>query len=429
MMNSFLPIIVLFIFFFLNVPISFALMGASLFFFGFTDTGMDFDLIMQTFIRSAESFPLLAIPFFIMAGSIMNYSGISKRLMGMAEVLTGHLTGGLAHVNILLSVLMGGISGSANADAAMQCKILVPEMVKRGYSKEFSGAITAASSIISPIIPPGIVLIIYALLSNVSVTKMFIAGYVPAIMIALALMIVVAIISRKRNYLPSREKRATFREVLIELKKSFWALILPFVIILGMRIGIFTPTEAGAIAVVVTTFIGFFIYKELRISDFKIILLDTVSGTSTVMFILIAANVFGAYLSWERLPYQLTEILLEYSNTPGMLLLMINLILLFAGMFIDGGAAMIILAPLLIPAASSLGIDLLHLGIVMVVNIMLGGITPPFGSMMFLTCSLLNIRLQAFIKEVIPFIISLLIILGILTYCPKIVLFLPNLLS
>ena len=405
-MNSFLPILILFIFFFLNVPISFALMGASLFFFGFTDTGMDFDLIMQTFIRSAESFPLLAIPFFIMAGSIMNFSGISKRLMGMAEVLTGHMIGGMAHVNILLSVLMGGISGSANADAAMQCKILVPEMVKRGYSKGFSAAITAASSIISPIIPPGIVLIIYALLSNVSVTKMFIAGYVPALMIALALMIVVGIISRKRNYAPSREKRATLKEVLIELKKSFWALILPFVIILGMRVGIFTPTEAGAIAVVVTTFIGFFVYKELKITDFKEILLDTVSGTSTVMFILIAANVFGAYLSWERLPYKLTQILLEYSNTPWTLLLMINLILLFAGMFIDGGAAMIILAPLLIPAASSLGIDLLHLGIVMVVNIMLGGITPPFGSMMFLTCSLLNIKLQEFIKEITPFIIK-----------------------
>lgn len=428
-MNSFLPILILFIFFFLNIPISFALMGSALFFFGFTDTGMDFDLIMQTFIRSAESFPLLAIPFFIMAGSIMNYSGISKRLMGMAEVLTGHLTGGMAHVNILLSVLMGGISGSANADAAMQCKILVPEMVKRGYSKGFSAAITAASSIISPIIPPGIVLIIYALLSNVSVTKMFIAGYVPAIMIAVALMIVVAIISKKRNYLPSRDKKATFKEVLVELKNSFWALILPFVIILGMRVGIFTPTEAGAIAVVVTTFIGFFVYKELKISDFKTILLDTVSGTSTVMFILIAANVFGAYLSWERLPYKLTAILLEYSNSPWSLLLMINLILLFAGMFIDGGAAMIILAPLLIPAANSLGIDLLHLGIVMVVNIMLGGITPPFGSMMFLTCSLLKIRIQEFIKEITPFIIALLLILTILTYFPSIVLFLPNLLS
>lgn len=428
-MYSFLPILILFILFFLNIPICFALMGSALFFFGFLDTSMDLDLIMQHFIRSAESFPLLAIPFFTMAGSIMNYSGISKRLMGMAEVLTGHLTGGLAQVNILLSVLMGGISGSANADAAMQCKILVPEMVKRGYSKGFSAAITAASSIVSPVIPPGIVLIIYALLSNVSVTKMFIAGYVPGILIAASLMITTAIISRKRNYKPSREKRATLREIWKQFKESIWALILPFVIILGMRIGIFTPTEAGAIAVLITTVIGVFVYKELKISSFIDILKETVYGTSTVMFIIIAANVFGAYLSWERIPYKLTGALLEVSNSPWSLLLIINLILLFVGMFIDGGAAMIILAPLLIPAALGVGIDPLHLGIVMVVNIMIGGITPPFGSMMFLTCSLLEIKLQDFMKEIAPFIVALLLVLLLLTYVPGIVLFLPNLLS
>lgn len=428
-MYSFLPILILFILFFLNIPICFALMGSALFFFGFLDTSMDLDLIMQHFIRSAESFPLLAIPFFTMAGSIMNYSGISKRLMGMAEVLTGHLTGGLAQVNILLSVLMGGISGSANADAAMQCKILVPEMVKRGYSKGFSAAITAASSIVSPVIPPGIVLIIYALLSNVSVTKMFIAGYVPGILIAASLMITTAIISRKRNYKPSREKRATLREIWKQFKESIWALILPFVIILGMRIGIFTPTEAGAIAVLITTVIGVFVYKELKISSFIDILKETVYGTSTVMFIIIAANVFGAYLSWERIPYKLTGALLEVSNSPWSLLLIINLILLFVGMFIDGGAAMIILAPLLIPAALGVGIDPLHLGIVMVVNIMIGGVTPPFGSMMFLTCSLLEIKLQDFMKEIAPFIVALLLVLLLLTYVPGIVLFLPNLLS
>ncbi|WP_300453067.1 TRAP transporter large permease [Fusobacterium sp.] len=428
-MYSFLPILILFILFFLNIPICFALMGSALFFFGFLDTSMDLDLIMQHFIRSAESFPLLAIPFFTMAGSIMNYSGISKRLMGMAEVLTGHLTGGLAQVNILLSVLMGGISGSANADAAMQCKILVPEMVKRGYSKGFSAAITAASSIVSPVIPPGIVLIIYALLSNVSVTKMFIAGYVPGILIAASLMITTAIISRKRNYKPSREKRATLREMWKQFKESIWALILPFVIILGMRIGIFTPTEAGAIAVLITTVIGVFVYKELKISSFIDILKETVYGTSTVMFIIIAANVFGAYLSWERIPYKLTGALLEVSNSPWSLLLIINLILLFVGMFIDGGAAMIILAPLLIPAALGVGIDPLHLGIVMVVNIMIGGVTPPFGSMMFLTCSLLEIKLQDFMKEIAPFIVALLLVLLLLTYVPEIVLFLPNLLS
>lgn len=380
-MYSFLPIILLFVLFFLNIPIAFALMGATVFFFGILGTGMDLDLIMQTFIRSAESFPMLAIPFFIMAGSIMNYSGISKRLMNMAEVLTGHLTGGLAHVNILLSVLMGGISGSANADAAMQCKVLVPEMEKRGYSRGFSAAITAASSIVSPIIPPGIVLIIYALLSNVSVTKMFIAGYVPGVIIAGALMFTVAIIAKKRNYKPSREKRATIGEVFTQFKKSVWALILPFVIILGMRIGIFTPTEAGAIAVVITILIGFLVYKELKISQFPTILKETVYGTSTVMFIIIAANVFGAYLSWERIPFLLTGLLLKFNTSPWSLLLFINIILLIVGMFIDGGAAMIILAPLLIPAALKMGIDPLHLGIVMVVNIMIGGVTPPFLSL------------------------------------------------
>lgn len=428
-MSSFIPIIVLFILFFLNVPIAFSLMGSALLFFAFINTNMDLDLIMQTFIRSAESFPLLAIPFFIMAGSVMNYSGISKRLMRMAEVLTGHFIGGLAQVNILLSVLMGGISGSANADAAMQCKILVPEMVKRGYSKSFSGAITAASSIVSPIIPPGIVLIIYSLLSNVSVTRMFIAGYIPGILIALSLMIVVYIISKKRKYLPSRDKRATLKEVFKQFKDSIWALIMPFIIILGMRIGVFTPTEAGAMAVVVTILIGLFVYKELKISSFGLILKETIYGTSTVMFIIIAANVFGSYLSWERIPYRLTETLLNFSTSPWLLLLIINLILLFVGMFIDGGAAMIILAPLLIPAALKLGIDPLHLGIVMVVNIMIGGVTPPFGSMMFLTCSLLEIRIQDFIKEVIPFIIALLVVLILLTYFPQISLFLPNLLN
>lgn len=428
-MVSFMPIIILFSLFFLSVPIAFSLMGSALFFFSFLDRSMDLDLIMQQFIRSAESFPLLAIPFFIMAGSIMNYSGISKRLMSMAEVLTGHLRGGLAQVNILLSVLMGGISGSANADAAMQCKVLVPEMVKRGYSKGFSAAITAASSTISPIIPPGIMLIIYALLANVSVTKMFIAGYVPGFLMAIALMITVAIISRKRGYKADREKKATMKEILVQLKESFWALTLPFIIILGMRIGIFTPTEAGAVAVVITILIGFFVYKELEVSKFGEILKETVYGTSTVMFIIIAANVFGSYLSWERIPHKLTVMLLDYTTSPWSMLLIVNLILLFVGMFIDGGAAMIILAPLLIPAAIKLGIDPLHFGIVIVVNIMIGGITPPFGSMMFLTCSLLKIKLEDFIKEIFPFLLALLIVLALLTYVPSIVLFLPNLLN
>ena len=426
-MLSFIPVFIMFILFFLNIPIAYALISSSLVYFGFINTNMPLDLLMQRFVKSAESFPLLAIPFFIMAGAVMNYSGISKRLMAMAEVLTGHLMGGLAQVNVLLSVLMGGISGSANADAAMQCKILVPEMVKRGYSPAFSAAITAASSAVSPIIPPGIVLIIYSLLANVSVTRMFIAGYTPGILMALAMMITVYIISKKRGYAPSRAKAPTMKEIFQQLMNSFWALILPFGIIMGMRIGMFTPTEAGAIAVVFTIVIGFFIYKELKLSHFPAILRETVYGTSTVMLIIIAANILGYYMSWERIPHQLTQLLLEITQDKFYLLMIINLLLLFLGMFIEGGAAMIIIAPLLIPTVKNLGIDLIQFGVVVIVNIMIGGITPPFGSMMFLTCSLVKVKIIDFIKEIIPFVFSLLLVLLILTYFPVVSTFLPNL--
>ena len=419
-MEKLLPIILLFVLFFLNVPICFALFSSTFFYFIFINTNTYPDLILQVFVNSAQSFPLLAIPFFIMAGAVMNYSGISSRLMGVAEVLTGHMKGGLAQVNVLLSTLMGGISGSANADAAMECKILVPEMTKRGYSKEFSAAIT-------PVIPPGINLIIYSLIANVSVAKMFIAGYVPGVAMCISLMITVYFIAKRRGYKPIREKRANTKEILKVLKDSFWALFLPFGIIMGMRMGFFTPTEAGAIAVVYCILVGFFIYKELRIKYFVNIIKETVYGTSTVMFIIIGATVFGQYLNWERIPYMIGEFLTNFTDNKYIFLFIVNLILLFVGMFIEGGAAMIILAPLLIPTAITLGIDSVHFGIVMIVNIMIGGLTPPFGSMMFLTCSIVQVEIKDFVKECMPFIITLLVVLIIVTFLPQLILFLPNL--
>lgn len=425
-MEKLMPMIILFVMFFCNIPICFALFASTFFYFIFINTSTYPDLILQSFIKSAESFPLLAIPFFIMAGAIMNYSGISASLMSVAEVLSGHMKGGLAQVNILLSTLMGGISGSANADAAMECKILVPEMTKRGYSKEFSAAITAASSAITPVIPPGINLIIYSLIANISVAKMFIAGYVPGLMMCLGLMITVYFIAKKRGYEPIRDKRASSSEIVKEFKKSIWALFLPFGIIMGMRMGFFTPTEAGAVAVVYCTLVGFFVYKELKIKYFINIIKETVYGTSTVMFIIIGATVFGQYLNWERIPYMIGEFLMNFTSNKYIFLLAINTILLFVGMFIEGGAAMIILAPLLIPTALNLGIDPVHFGIIMIVNIMVGGLTPPFGSMMFLTCSIVRVEVKNFIKECYPFIITLLIILLIVTFVPQLILFLPN---
>lgn len=263
-MIAYIPVIIVFLLYFSGIPIAYALFGATVSYFSFIDSTSPTHLMFQRIITSTQSFPLLAIPFFIMAGSIMNYAGISSKLLKFTDVLTGHLSGGLAQVNVLLSLLMGGVSGSANADAAMQSKMLVPEMEKRGYSKAFSAAITAASSAVTPVIPPGINLIIYALIANVSVTKMFMAGYVPGILMAAALMLTVAVISKKRGYRPSREKRATLGEILTQLKESIWALLFPFGIIAGLRLGMFTPSEAGAVAVVYCIFVGAVIYRELK---------------------------------------------------------------------------------------------------------------------------------------------------------------------
>ena len=246
---SILPIIIALVLYFTGIPIAYALFAAALTYFGFINTTTVPYLLMQKFITSTQSFPFLAIPFFIMCGSIMNYGGISARLMDFADALTGHLPGGLAQINVLLSMLMGGCSGSANADAAMECKLLVPEMEKRGYGKGFSAAITAASSCVTPIIPPGINLIVYGLIAGASVGQLFAAGYIPGLLMAVTLMIAVAIISKKRGYAPSRPRRATLGEIGRQALKSFWALFFPLGIIMGMRFGIFTPTEAGGVGV------------------------------------------------------------------------------------------------------------------------------------------------------------------------------------
>ncbi|MDB2028394.1 TRAP transporter large permease, partial [[Clostridium] symbiosum] len=340
----------------------------------------------------------------------------------------GHLPGGLAQVNVLLSMLMGGVSGSANADAAMQCKMLVPEMEKRGYSKGFSAAITAASSAVTPVIPPGINLIVYALIAGVSVGKIFMAGYMPGIFMAICLMITVNIISKKRHYAPSREKRASAREIGHQAIDSIWALLFPFGIILGLRIGLFTPSEAGAVAVLYCIVIGAFVYKNLRPAHIPLVLRETIEGTSTVVLIIVAANVFGYYMSWERIPQMLTELLLGITQNKYVMLMIINVLLLVLGMFLEGGAALIILAPLLVPVVKGLGVDLVHFGLVCIVNIMIGGLTPPFGSMMFTCCSITGCELTTFVKECIPFIIALLVALLIVTYVPILTMFIPNLL-
>lgn len=411
----------------MNIPVAFALIGSSLFYFIFINSSMPTEMVVQQYVTAVESFPYLAVPFFVMMGSVMNYSGISGAMMDFANVLVGHTRGGLAQVNVLLSAFMGGISGSANADAAMQSKLLVPEMVKKGFSKPFSGAITAASSAISPVIPPGTNLILYALIANVPVGDMFLAAYMPGILMTIVLMITVHIIALKRKYKPSRDKIASVGEILRQLIKSIWALFIPFGIIMGMRMGMFTPTEAGAVAVFFSVIVGFFVYKELKLEHIPVILMDTVKGTGAVMAIIASAKVFGYYLTLERIPQMITEFLMGMTDSPIILLLVINALLLFIGMFLEGGAALVILAPLLVPAVLSFGIDPIHFGIIFIVNIMIGGLTPPFGSMMFTVCTIVGIKLEDFLKEVWPFIVALLVVLLLVTYSEGIALFTFNL--
>ena len=426
-MTAYLPIILALLLYFTGIPIAYALFAGTLFYFGVLDTTSVPYLLLQKFITSTQSFPFLAIPFFVMCGSLMNYSGMSSKLMSFADALTGHMRGGLAQINVILSVLMGGCSGSANADAAMECKMLVPEMEKRGYGKGFSAAITAASSCITPIIPPGINLIVYGLIAGASVGKLFAAGYVPGFVMAIALMITNSIIAKKRGYEPSRSERAPVKVVIKEGASSLWALLFPLGIILGMRIGLFTPTEAGGIGVVYCFIIGKFVYRGLKKEHFIQIFKETLAGTCTVMLIIVSASIFGYYLNWENIPNKVLNAVSGVASNKIAVLLILNAVLLFLGMFLEGGAALIILAPLMVPLVKKAGIDLVHFGIVCNVNIMIGGLTPPYGSMMFTCVSITKCKMSEFIKEVMPFILALIIALLLITYIPQISLIIPKL--
>ena len=424
-----IPIFMVFILYFLGLPIVYALFGSTFFYFLFIDTTSLPWLILQKVMNSTQSFSMLAIPFFIMAGSVMNFGGISDKLMDFCECVTGHMKGGLAQVNVLLSMLMGGCSGSANADCAMQSKMLVPEMEKRGYSKAFSAAITAASSAATPVIPPGVNLIIFTLIAQASLGRTFAAGYVPGILMAISMMITVAIIAHKRNYPTTRVKFPPISVILKQALISFWGLFFPFGIILGMRFGMFTPSEGGAIAVLYSFIIGRLVYKKLSFRKHLIpILLDTISGTSSVVLIMVSANVFGQYMTWINLPKIVASAILGLTDNKWVFMILCNVVFLIMGMFLEGGAALMIITPLLLPVARTLGIDVYHFGLVAIVNIMIGGITPPFGSMMFTTCGITKCPITDFLKEVWPFILCLLIVLMVLTFCPVLITIVPDLL-
>ena len=389
------------------------------------------NLSMATFPQFAaggvDSFPLLAVPFFILAGELMNIGGITERIYGFAGALVGHYRGGLAQVNVVTSTLIAGLSGSATADCASDSKMLVPVMVKHGYGRAFSCAITAASATIAPIIPPSIGLVIYGATANVSIGRLFLGGYVPGLLMTGALMIAVYLVSRQRGYSAGRQ-RGSAMEVLKEARDAVLALLMPLIIVGGIRFGIFTPTEAAAVAVVYAAVVIVFVYRHITISAFVGGLANAALGTAAVMLIIAVASPFAWMVVSEQIPQKVVQAALGLTTNPVLILLMINILLLVLGCFMEGISIMLILIPILMPVVKTVGIDPVHFGLVMVVNIGIGALTPPFGMLVFVTSAITGERVTNVFKEMLPFLAALLAVLALISYWPDLVLFVPNLL-
>ena len=397
--------IIMLVLLFLKVPVFASVFAAAAAYF-FLMPDLPQQIVVQRMLAGAESIPMLAIPFFVCAGTFMNYSGVTARVMQFCEVLTGRMTGGLAQVNVLLSTLMGGLSGSNLADAAMEAKMLVPEMEKRGFSKEFSSVVTACSA-----------MIVYGSIANVSIGNLFIAGIGPGLLLCVTMMLLVSIISHKRNYKPLRTERMKASDFMRALKEAALPLCLPIIIIGGIRLGIFTPTEAGTVAIVYSLLLGV-IYHELTMDSFIKGMKETIITTSGIMLIICAANAFAWVLTRERIPQMITELIVGLIDNKYIFLIAVNIFLLIVGMFIEGTAAMIVLVPLLAPIAAAYGIHEIQFAMTVIFNMAVGCITPPMGTLMFVTCGITKCKIKNFIIEARPFYVLLLVCLMLLTFVP-----------
>ena len=368
---------------------------------------------------STSKFVLLAIPFFILAGNIMEKAGISEKLIKLAEACVGHIRGGLAIVCVIVACFFAAISGSGPATVAALGVIIVPAMIKSGYKPAFSAALMAAAGAIGVIIPPSITFVVYGSIADTSIGDLFIAGLVPGLLMGFALMVVALLVGRRSNLktLP----KASRKERWLAFKDAFWGLMMPVIILGGIYGGIFTPTEAAAVSVVYGLFVGIFIYKKIRLKEFYALLLDTTSTTATVMFITAAASLFAYVLTRARLDVAISSAL--HNATGGHVIvffIIVNIILLIAGCFLDSTSALYIFTPLFVPVAQALGVDLIHLGVVMIVNLAIGLFTPPVGVNLYVACGVGNVNLKQISKAVVSLIIAALIVLLLVTYIPKI---------
>ena len=410
----------------LGVPIAVSMGLTAVLAFIFLGEGFVLPMVAQRMYSATTAFTLLAIPFFILAGSLMNTCGITRRIFRFASALVGHFRGGLGHVNVVASMIFSGMSGAAVADAAGLGTIEMKAMTESGYDPEFSAAITAASSTIGPVVPPSIPFVIYGSITGVSVGKLFLAGFTPGIFMGLALMAAVYFISKRRNY--PKGTLATFEELMTSAKEAALPLGTPVLIIGGILSGLFTPTEASVVASLYAMALGLFIYREIKFRDLPKIFWDTLKHTIRVMFIISSAGFFGWFMIHQSIPEQVITGLTTLTDTRWILMLIIILILLVLGCFLEGIAVLVITIPVFMPLIEQNGVDPVQFGVIMILCSMLGLLTPPVGMSLYAVASISGVSIGALTKEIWPYLLGILAVLLLMTFVPQLSLWLPNLL-
>lgn len=413
----------LFLSFLIGIPIAWSF---GLISFAYLHTsGFSFSIIIQRLGSGMDSFTLLAIPLFMLAGEVMNTGGITRRIIALADSIVGHMTAGLGQVNIFASLIFSGMSGSAVADTSALGTILIPSMEKRGYPRPFSAAVTAASSTIGPIVPPSIPIVIYGITAGVSIVRLFLAGFLPGLLMTVTLMVMNFYIGKKKNIV--NENRFSFPKFFSAFKSGIWPILMPVIIVGGMVTGKFTPTEAAGVGVLYGIILGV-LYRELTIKNFIQSLRSVAYKTGIVVVLIGFATIIGWIMSMEQIPVLIANWLTGLTSNIYLILLFINVFLLIIGLFMEANAAILILAPVLVPVITRLGIDPIHFGIIMVLNLMIGLITPPVGACLYMVSEVADIKVEKLIYSVLPFLVPLIITLLIVTYFPQLVLFIPKML-
>ncbi|MBK7333265.1 MAG: TRAP transporter large permease [Betaproteobacteria bacterium] len=412
---------------FLGMPVAFAVGVSSLVFYLTSDT-IPAQIGVQRIATATQSFPLLAVPLFVLAGNLMNSSGITDRIISLARALTGWITGGLAQVAIVVSALMGGVSGSAVADAAMEARILGPAMLRQGFSRGFSSAVISVGALITATIPPSIGLILYGFLGNVSIGKLFIGGVVPGLLMTFVLMGTTWRIAKKRGYRSDIAAFPGWREVAREANRSKWALLFPVFLVIGIRFGVFTPSEVGAFAVAYAVAVGVFAYRELDWKRVNDALRHSVHDLGMIMLIIMLSAMIGYVIALERVPQNAAEWIVGVTQNRHVLISMLVAFILLLGMVLESTVIVLLLTPILVPIVVKAGIDPVHFGLVMMTATTLGSMTPPVGVAMYTVCGLLDTPMDEYAREALPLIVVVVALIFVMAFVPQIVMFLPDLL-